>query len=78
MAASVSGVPCFILEGKYALPGTHGPEAFQPLLNLALQEAAPLARPAALQGARFCPPPPLGGVIMHGVPRYAFDLRQGG
>ncbi len=40
----ITGVPCFILEGKYALPGAHEPEAFQPLFDLALQEApAPTA-----------------------------------
>ena len=36
----ITGVPCFILEGKYALPGAHEPEAFQPLFDLAKQEAA--------------------------------------
>ena len=35
----ITGVPCFILEGKYALPGAHEPEAFQPLFDLAKQEA---------------------------------------
>ena len=36
----ITGVPCFILEGKYARPGAHEPEAFQPLFDLAKQEAA--------------------------------------
>ena len=36
----ITGVPCFILEGKYALPGAHEPEAFQPLFDIAKQEAA--------------------------------------
>lgn len=40
----VTGVPCFILDGKYALPGAHEPEAFQPLFDLAVQEAG---QPAA-------------------------------
>ncbi len=35
----ITGVPCFILEGRYALPGAHEPEAFQPLFDLAKQEA---------------------------------------
>ncbi len=35
----ITGVPCFILEGKYALPGAHEPEAFQPMFDLAKQEA---------------------------------------
>lgn len=35
----ITGVPCFILQGKYALPGAHEPEAFQPLFDLAKQEA---------------------------------------
>ncbi|MBM3531576.1 MAG: DsbA family oxidoreductase [Alphaproteobacteria bacterium] len=35
----ISGVPCFILDGKYALPGAHEPEAFQPMFDLALQES---------------------------------------
>jgi len=33
----ITGVPCFILEGKYALPGAHEPEAFHPLFDLAKQ-----------------------------------------
>ena len=36
----ITGVPCFILDGKYALPGAHEPEAFQPLFDLAKQESA--------------------------------------
>jgi len=36
----ITGVPCFILEGKYALPGAHEPEAFHPLFDLAKQGAA--------------------------------------
>ncbi|MSP50008.1 MAG: DsbA family oxidoreductase [Alphaproteobacteria bacterium] len=35
----ITGVPCFVLEGRYALPGAHEPEAFQPLFDLAKQEA---------------------------------------
>ncbi len=34
----ITGVPCFILEGRYALPGAHEPEAFQPMFDLAKQE----------------------------------------
>lgn len=34
----ITGVPCFILDGRYALPGAHEPEAFQPMFDLALQE----------------------------------------
>jgi len=37
----ITGVPCFILEGKYALPGAHEPEAFHPLFDLAKQGDAP-------------------------------------
>jgi predicted DsbA family dithiol-disulfide isomerase len=39
----ITGVPCFILEGRYALPGAHEPEAFQPLFDLALQETSETA-----------------------------------
>jgi len=39
----ITGVPCFILDGRYALPGAHEPEAFQPMFDLALQEAEPAA-----------------------------------
>ena len=39
----ITGVPCFILEGKYALPGAHEPEAFHPIFDLALQDEAKAA-----------------------------------
>lgn len=34
----IGGVPCFIIEGKYALSGAQEPEAFLPILDMALQE----------------------------------------
>jgi predicted DsbA family dithiol-disulfide isomerase len=36
----ISGVPCVIIDGKYALSGAQEPEFFQPLFDLARQEAA--------------------------------------
>lgn len=34
----IGGVPCFIIDGKYALSGAQEPEAFLPLLDMAVQE----------------------------------------
>jgi len=34
----IGGVPCFIVEGKYALSGAQEPEAFLPVLDMAVQE----------------------------------------
>ncbi|MEQ8441649.1 MAG: DsbA family oxidoreductase [Alphaproteobacteria bacterium] len=34
----IGGVPCFIIEGKYALSGAQEPEAFLPVLDMAVQE----------------------------------------
>jgi predicted DsbA family dithiol-disulfide isomerase len=36
----VTGVPCFIIAGKYAISGAQEPEFFLPLFDLAAQEAA--------------------------------------
>jgi predicted DsbA family dithiol-disulfide isomerase len=36
----IGGVPCFIIDGKYALSGAQEPEAFLPLLDMAMQESA--------------------------------------
>ena len=36
----IGGVPCFIVDGRYALSGAQEPEAFLPLLEMAMQEAA--------------------------------------
>ncbi len=36
----INGVPCFILNGRYALSGAQEPEALYPLFDLALHEAA--------------------------------------
>ncbi|MDF1747652.1 MAG: DsbA family oxidoreductase [Alphaproteobacteria bacterium] len=36
----IGGVPCFIIDGKYALSGAQEPEAFLPLLDMAVQEQA--------------------------------------
>lgn len=36
----IGGVPCFIIDGKYALSGAQEPEAFLPLLDMAMQEGA--------------------------------------
>lgn len=35
----IGGVPCFIIDGKYALSGAQDPEAFLPIFDMALQEA---------------------------------------
>ncbi|MDJ0686606.1 MAG: DsbA family oxidoreductase [Alphaproteobacteria bacterium] len=40
----IGGVPCFIVDGKYALSGAQEPETFLPLFDMALQEAS--AEPA--------------------------------
>ncbi|MGE0255622.1 MAG: DsbA family oxidoreductase [Alphaproteobacteria bacterium] len=39
----IEGVPCFIIDGRYALAGAQEPEAFFPLLDLAAVTATPLA-----------------------------------
>ena len=47
----IGGVPCFIIDGKYALSGAQEPEAFGPLLEMAFQEAngtAPSSTSASL------------------------------
>lgn len=41
----IAGVPCFIIEGKYALSGAQEPEAFYPIFEMALQDPA-MASPA--------------------------------
>jgi len=45
----IGGVPCFIIDGKYALSGAQEPEAFLPLLDMAIQEktAGPVTSPAS-------------------------------
>lgn len=35
----INGVPCFIVAGKYALSGAQEPEAFLPLIDMAVEEA---------------------------------------
>src|SRR5690606_4921717 len=35
--AGITGVPCFIFEGRYALPGAQPPEVLQQMFDLALQ-----------------------------------------
>ncbi|MCR9256034.1 MAG: DsbA family oxidoreductase [Alphaproteobacteria bacterium] len=40
MQYGINGVPCFILNGKYALSGAQEPESFFPLFDLIQQEAA--------------------------------------
>ncbi|MEQ8604054.1 MAG: DsbA family oxidoreductase [Marivibrio sp.] len=35
----IGGVPCFIVNGKYALSGAQEPESFLPLFDMAVQEA---------------------------------------
>lgn len=35
----IGGVPCFIIDVKYALSGAQEPEAFLPLLDMAMQES---------------------------------------
>jgi predicted DsbA family dithiol-disulfide isomerase len=44
----IGGVPCFIVEGKYAVSGAQEPEAFLPLLDMAIREQ--LGTPAATSG----------------------------
>lgn len=49
----IGGVPCFIIDGKYALSGAQEPEAFGPLLEMAFQEAteaAPTSSASSLPG----------------------------
>lgn len=41
----IGGVPCFIVDGKYALSGAQEPESFLPLFDMALKEAAPQGAP---------------------------------
>jgi len=40
MQYGINGVPCFVLNGKYALSGAQEPESFFPLFDLIQQEAA--------------------------------------
>jgi predicted DsbA family dithiol-disulfide isomerase len=42
----IGGVPCFIVDGKYALSGAQEPEAFLPVFDLVAGEAASAAAPA--------------------------------
>jgi len=37
--AGIEGVPCFIINGRYALSGAQEPEAFYALFDMALQDA---------------------------------------
>jgi predicted DsbA family dithiol-disulfide isomerase len=37
--AGIEGVPCFIVNGHYALSGAQEPEAFYALFDMALQDA---------------------------------------
>lgn len=39
----VDGVPCFIVDGRYAIAGAQEPEAFMPLFDLARMEQASAA-----------------------------------
>jgi predicted DsbA family dithiol-disulfide isomerase len=40
----VAGVPCFVVDGGYALSGAQEPEFFLPLFDIALNRpAAPVA-----------------------------------
>ena len=38
--AGISGVPCFIFNGRHALSGAHPPEVLHWLFDLAMQEDA--------------------------------------
>lgn len=42
---NISGVPCFILEGRYAVVGAQQPEAFVPVFDLIDEEARNAAGP---------------------------------
>lgn len=42
----IHGVPCFIVNGKYAVSGAQEPEAFMPLFDLARETAEPALRAA--------------------------------
>ena len=37
----IGGVPCFIIDGQYALSGAQEPEAFYPIFDLSLQNDTP-------------------------------------
>jgi predicted DsbA family dithiol-disulfide isomerase len=37
--AGINGVPCFVVDGKFALSGAHEPEAFAPLFDAARAQA---------------------------------------
>jgi predicted DsbA family dithiol-disulfide isomerase len=43
--AGINGVPCFVVDGKFALSGAHEPEAFAPLFDAARAQAE--TQPAA-------------------------------
>lgn len=42
---NISGVPCFILEGRYAIVGAQQPDAFMPAFDLVEEEARQSAGP---------------------------------
>lgn len=42
---NISGVPCFILEGRYAVVGAQQPDAFMPVFDLVEEEARQTAGP---------------------------------
>jgi len=39
VSLNISGVPCFILEGRYAVVGAQQPDAFMPVFDLVKEEA---------------------------------------
>lgn len=41
-AVGINGVPCFIFNGRHALPGAQSPEVFYQLFDLAREEAQPV------------------------------------
>lgn len=54
----IGGVPCFIIDGKYALSGAQEPEAFGPLLEMAVQETTGSA-PGSTSASSLVP----GGIV---------------
>lgn len=45
----ITGVPCFVIDGKFAVSGAQSPEIFHQIFNLARQEAAELSGRSAAE-----------------------------
>ena len=44
--AGITGVPCYVIDGKYAVSGAQSPEIFHQIFDLARQESAEMAEMA--------------------------------